>query len=79
MHHRHIGLYAYRAGFLQRYVAWPPCPPERLESLEQLRVLWHGERIHVALALRPAPPGVDTEEDLARAERLLREEGREAG
>ncbi len=79
VHHRHIGLYAYRAGFLQRYVAWPPCPPERLESLEQLRVLWHGERIHVALALRPAPPGVDTEEDLARAERLLREEGREAG
>ncbi len=79
VHHRHIGLYAYRAGFLARYVAWPPCPPERLEALEQLRVLWHGERIHVALAERPAPPGVDTEEDLARAERLLQDLLREQG
>lgn len=61
---RHIGLYAYRAGFLGRYVAWPPTPLERAESLEQLRVLWHGERIHVGIAAEQPGPGVDTAEDL---------------
>ncbi|AFL75651.1 3-deoxy-manno-octulosonate cytidylyltransferase [Thiocystis violascens] len=63
---RHIGLYAYRAGFLKRYVAWPPAPLEQAESLEQLRVLWHGERIHVGLAAEEPGQGVDTVEDLAR-------------
>ncbi|KXX65087.1 3-deoxy-manno-octulosonate cytidylyltransferase [Marichromatium gracile] len=65
---RHIGLYAYRAGFLERYLAWPPAPLEVAESLEQLRVLWHGERIHVGIAERTPGPGVDTREDLGRAE-----------
>lgn len=68
---RHIGLYAYRVGFLRRYVAWPPSPLELAESLEQLRVLWHGERIHVGVAREAPGPGVDTTEDLARAAALL--------
>ena len=65
---RHIGLYAYRAGFLQRFTALPPGTLERIESLEQLRVLEAGFRIAVALSPEPFPPGVDTPEDLARAE-----------
>ena len=68
---RHIGLYAYRAGFLRRYVAWPPSPLELAESLEQLRVLWHGERIHVGVAQEAPGPGVDTTQDLARVAALL--------
>jgi 3-deoxy-manno-octulosonate cytidylyltransferase (CMP-KDO synthetase) len=60
---RHVGLYAYRAGFLQQYIAWPPAPVETVESLEQLRVLWNGHRIHVALAQEPPGIGVDTQED----------------
>ena len=63
---RHIGLYAYRARLLHRYVTWPPSPLERAESLEQLRVLWHGERIHVSSAMEVPGHGVDTEADLAR-------------
>ena len=63
---RHIGLYAYRAGFLARFVEWPVAPPEALEQLEQLRALYHGEAIHVADACLPVPGGVDTPEDLAR-------------
>ncbi len=63
---RHIGLYAYRAGFLARFVGWPVAPPEALEQLEQLRALYHGEAIHIADACRPVPGGVDTPEDLAR-------------
>jgi len=61
---RHIGLYAYRAGFLARFVTWPQAPLERAESLEQLRVLWHGEPIHVAIATEEPGPGVDTANDL---------------
>lgn len=68
---RHIGLYAYRAGFLKRYVSWPPSPLELAESLEQLRVLWHGERIHVGVAAEAPGPGIDTAQDLVRAARLL--------
>jgi len=63
---RHIGLYAYRAGFLRRFVTWAPSPLEEAESLEQLRVLWQGERIHVALAGYMPGPGVDTADDLRR-------------
>jgi 3-deoxy-manno-octulosonate cytidylyltransferase (CMP-KDO synthetase) len=70
-HHRHIGLYAYRAGFLREYAAWPPCPLERWELLEQLRALWHGRRVHVSLARRHPPVGVDTERDLERVAREL--------
>ena len=65
---RHIGLYAYRAGFLPRFAAMPPGRLERIESLEQLRVLEAGFRIAAALSPEPFPPGVDTPEDLARAE-----------
>jgi 3-deoxy-manno-octulosonate cytidylyltransferase (CMP-KDO synthetase) len=68
---RHIGLYAYRAAFLKRYVGWDPGPLELAESLEQLRVLWHGERIHVTVAIEEPGPGVDTADDLVRAARHL--------
>lgn len=65
---RHIGIYAYRVGFLRRFATLPPGRLERLESLEQLRVLEAGYRIAVATTPEPFPPGVDTPEDLARAE-----------
>ena len=68
---RHIGIYAYRAGFLHDFVAWGPCQLEDTEWLEQLRALWHGVRIHVADALQSPPAGVDTAEDLERVRRLL--------
>ena len=68
---RHIGIYAYRAGFLRRFAAMPAGRLERIESLEQLRALEAGARIAVALTPVPFPPGVDTEADLARAESLL--------
>ncbi|EWS57595.1 3-deoxy-manno-octulosonate cytidylyltransferase [Methylibium sp. T29-B] len=74
---RHIGLYAYRAGFLRRYPTLAPSPIETIESLEQLRVLWHGERIAVHVSpLRPGP-GVDTPDDLARVRALLHDTGQE--
>ncbi|MDO9358501.1 MAG: 3-deoxy-manno-octulosonate cytidylyltransferase [Polaromonas sp.] len=68
---RHIGLYAYRVGFLRRFPALPPSPLEKLESLEQLRALWHGERIAVHLTDHAPGPGVDTPEDLERVRRLF--------
>ena len=67
---RHIGLYAYRAGFLRQYAGLTPAPIERFESLEQLRVLWHGHKISVAISELPAQPGVDTAEDLAMVRQL---------
>ncbi len=64
---RHIGIYAYRCGFLRRFGALPESPLEGFEALEQLRALWHGFRIRVA-DIRHAPEaGVDTPEDLQRA------------
>lgn len=68
---RHIGLYAYRAGFLRRYVNWIHAPIEKAESLEQLRVLWSGERIHVSRAVSEPGPGVDTRDDVARVRQLM--------
>lgn len=65
---RHIGIYAYRAGFLQQYAALSRTPLEQAESLEQLRVLEHGYPIAVRLTPEPFPPGIDTEADLQRAE-----------
>ena len=65
---RHIGIYAYRAGFLQQFAAMPPGRLEQIESLEQLRVLEAGFRIAIAPTPAPFPPGVDTPDDLARAE-----------
>jgi 3-deoxy-manno-octulosonate cytidylyltransferase (CMP-KDO synthetase) len=68
---RHIGIYGYRAGFLKRFAGLPPGRLERIESLEQLRVLEAGFRISVGIAPAPFPAGIDTPEDLARAERHL--------
>ncbi|MBP6748853.1 MAG: 3-deoxy-manno-octulosonate cytidylyltransferase [Xanthomonadaceae bacterium] len=68
---RHIGIYGYRAGFLQRFAALPPSPLETVEALEQLRALEAGYRIAVAATPEPFPPGIDTPEDLERAERTL--------
>ena len=68
---RHIGIYAYRAGFLRRFTALPPSMLERIEALEQLRILEAGQRIAVGLSPAPFPAGVDTEEDLARVEQAL--------
>lgn len=66
---RHIGIYAYRAGFIRDYVSWPASELEKIESLEQLRVLWQGEKIHVAVAqIRTPVEGVDTPDDLAKAQ-----------
>ena len=65
-HWRHLGLYAYRAGFLQDYACWPRSPLESLESLEQLRILERGWRIRVCCSDKVAPIGVDTPADLAR-------------
>ena len=70
---RHIGLYAYRAGFVSRYAAWPPCPLEQTEALEQLRVLWYGERIAVCEARQTPGPGVDTAADLARVREIFQD------
>ena len=64
---RHVGLYAYRVGFLQRFVRWPAAALEQLEKLEQLRALAHGARILVEDAAAPCGVGVDTPDDLARA------------
>ena len=68
---RHIGLYAYRAGFVARYAAWPACPLETCESLEQLRVLWQGEKIAVVEANEAPAAGVDTPEDLERVRKYF--------
>ncbi|HAS6349895.1 TPA: 3-deoxy-manno-octulosonate cytidylyltransferase [Vibrio vulnificus] len=68
---RHIGIYAYRAGFINTYVNWQPSTLERIECLEQLRVLWYGEKIHVALAKEAPPAGVDTPEDLETVRKII--------
>lgn len=63
---RHIGIYAYRVALLNRFITWDMSPLEAIECLEQLRVLWNGELIHVAEAIETVPAGVDTQEDLER-------------
>lgn len=70
---RHIGIYGYRVSALKAFAALSPGRLERIESLEQLRALEAGWRIAVALAPSPFPPGVDTPEDLERAQRIFRE------
>ncbi len=67
LYRRHIGIYAYRAGFIQDYVRWPVSQLEQIECLEQLRVLWQGEAIHVADAREVPAAGVDTPADLEKA------------
>ena len=68
---RHVGLYAYRAGFLRRFPNLEHSPLEDIERLEQLRVLWHGERIAVHVSALAPGVGVDTAEDLAQARRIV--------
>jgi 3-deoxy-manno-octulosonate cytidylyltransferase (CMP-KDO synthetase) len=71
---RHLGIYAYRAGFLRSYARHAPVPIEQLEALEQLRALWHGHRIAVVVVEPAPPPGVDTPEDLAHTRSLFARE-----
>ncbi|HAS64511.1 MAG TPA: 3-deoxy-manno-octulosonate cytidylyltransferase [Vibrio sp.] len=68
---RHIGIYAYRAGFINTYINWQPSALEKIECLEQLRVLWYGEKIHVAVAKEAPAAGVDTPEDLEAVRAIL--------
>ena len=68
---RHLGIYAYRVGFLHDYVSWPPALIEQVESLEQLRALYRGVKIHVDVAAAELPPGVDTQADLDRVRAVL--------
>lgn len=70
-HLRHLGIYAYRADFLQAYTRLDPAPPEQAEALEQLRALWNGYRIAVHTAAKAPPAGVDTPEDLERVRQIL--------
>ncbi len=70
-HCRHLGIYAYRVGFLKEYVALPKPEIEAMESLEQLRALWYGYQIHVAESNHHFPPGIDTQEDLDRVREYL--------
>src|SRR2546425_11226884 len=69
--YRHAGLYAYRVGFLLKISQLEEAPLERIEALEQLRVLWHGYRIAVAVSPREIPPGVDTPRDLEAVRKML--------
>ena len=68
---RHIGIYGYRVDFLHQFVQWGPCALEQTESLEQLRAMWHGAKIHVEQAVEPPAPGIDTEADLVAVRKLL--------
>ncbi|MCV6614858.1 MAG: 3-deoxy-manno-octulosonate cytidylyltransferase, partial [Cellvibrionaceae bacterium] len=68
---RHIGIYAYRVALLNRFVDWHMAPIEAVECLEQLRVLWHGEKIHLDVACADVPGGVDTPEDLQRVVEII--------
>jgi len=69
--YRHAGIYGYRVEFLKRYAALAPSPLEKAEALEQLRMLWHGYRIAVAVSEAEIPPGVDTPQDLEAVRRML--------
>jgi len=70
-YYRHIGVYAYRVKLLKSFVKWSPSPTELAEALEQLRVLWNGEKIHVDIADDIPPGGVDTQQDLDRVRELI--------
>ncbi len=69
--YRHIGIYAYRCDFLHQFVSWLPTPLEQVENLEQLRALYNGVGIHVDLAMRHVPGGVDTQDDLNHVRFLI--------
>ncbi len=68
---RHIGIYAYRVSLLNQYVQWDSCPLESFEALEQLRLLWNKQKIHVSDTVETPPHGVDTPEDLERVRTRL--------
>ena len=68
---RHVGIYAYRAGFLRQFPQLQPAPIEQTEALEQLRALWHGHRIAVHISAEAPGPGVDTPDDLERVRQLV--------
>ncbi|ATW29164.1 3-deoxy-manno-octulosonate cytidylyltransferase [Candidatus Williamhamiltonella defendens] len=68
---RHIGIYAYRVDFVRRYINWGKSPLEEIEKLEQLRVLWHGEKIHVDIVKKIPPQGIDSPEDLEKIRKIL--------
>lgn len=70
-YYRHIGIYGYRVSLLRNFVTWPPAAMEVTESLEQLRALYNGARIHVEEACRVPPSGVDTEQDLERLRQTM--------
>ena len=72
---RHIGIYAYRVGFLRQFPTLSPAPLEQTEALEQLRALWHGHRIAVHIAAQAPGAGVDTPEDLARVRAVVAQLG----
>ncbi len=69
--YRHAGIYGYRVGFLRQFSQLESSPPEKTEALEQLRVLWHGFRIAVAVSKTEIPPGVDTPQDLEAVRRIF--------
>lgn len=66
LYKRHIGIYAYRAAYVSRYVSYEASALEQIESLEQLRAIWYGDKIHCDVAVAPPPIGIDTPEDLER-------------
>lgn len=71
VHFRHIGLYAYRVKALKLYQSWEVAPLEKVERLEQLRILWHGEKIYASIIDEPLPAGIDSESDLRRFRELV--------
>lgn len=73
-HYRHIGIYAYRAGYLSQFLEMEPCDLEKTEMLEQLRVLWTAGRIHMAAVKQNVPHGIDTEADLEAARALYKKQ-----
>ena len=69
--YRHAGIYGYRVGFLNKFSSLAQSPLEKAEALEQLRVLWHGFRIAVAVSETEIPPGVDTPQDLEAVRKMF--------
>ncbi|MBK4765394.1 MAG: 3-deoxy-manno-octulosonate cytidylyltransferase [Pantoea sp. Brub] len=67
---RHVGIYVYYANFIRRYIKWSPCVLEQVELLEQLRILWYGEKIHVTITEHISHFGIDTIEDLVKINQL---------
>lgn len=70
-HYRHVGLYGFRVSFLQEYIEWSASPLEKMESLEQLRILWNGVRMHMVITKDRIPPEVNTPEDLKKVDQYL--------